>query len=92
MPRMRLDYWSCGTLAELHLLAPYVGRPHSLDAAVEAATEHKSRADRAGDSAAILSTRQQLERYTDWWLVKHGYFGGRRDLAEDARVVLAALS
>lgn len=86
------DYWCCGTLAELALIAPCVGRAQALDAAKTALTLLASRADAAGNGFAIESTRRQLRRYVQWWTNAHGYFPGRADLSSDAGELLTHLA
>lgn len=85
------DYWSLGTLAEAHLLAPLAARPHSLEAAVTAARGMASRARQANDTDAIESTRRQFGRYVTWWTTANGFFRGRPDLSADAAQILEVL-
>lgn len=90
-----LDYWSCGTLTELALLAPYAGRPRDVAAARAAAALLVERARVAGDQFAVASTRRQIDRYVRWWTTAHGFFpaggGPAGDLSSDAREVLHVL-
>jgi hypothetical protein len=85
------DYWSCGSLAELALIAPLAGRPRDLERAKAAASLLVERARRAREESAIASTRRQVDRYVGWWVKDHGFFPGARDLADDARTVLQVL-
>lgn len=87
-----LNYWSCGTLAELAFLAPFVGRPRNLDAAKASAALLVERARAAGEEFGVTSTRRQFERYVRWWTKANGYFAGGSDLVDDAREVVDILS
>ena len=78
------EYWAYGTLAELWLLAPLAGRPRDLERAKKALDRLKT----APDPEAVPATRDQLDRYVSWWTTGNGFFGGRADLAADARDLL----
>ncbi len=88
-------YWSCGTLAELMLLAPRAEQPRNLDEARAAAALLVERARTAGEEFAIESTHRQIDRYVRWWTTGHGFFpadgGSAGDLSGDAREVLRVL-
>lgn len=86
------DPWPCGSLAELYLLAPLAGVPEALGAARDTLAELVGRARRAGDTFPMEATQRQLQRYVDWWTRDEGYVGGRRDMADDARELLAWLA
>lgn len=93
------EYWACGTLAELWLLASMLGKPESLEMAKEELDRLRRRAEEAAaagdpDAAfAVPSTEDQLTRYTEWWTTACGFFGDRgEDLAEDAARLLEHLS
>jgi hypothetical protein len=92
------DYWSGGTLVELFLLCPLAGRAPDAERTREAVTSFLERVDAAhaaGDrnaQYAVPSTRRQLSRYVTWWTKDNGFFPGRvKDLAEDAKAILAML-
>jgi hypothetical protein len=82
------EYWSCGSRAELHLLAPYAGRDQQLGSVVDALHDLKARGGLY--PAAIESTVRQLARYLTWWTSGKGFFGGGRDLAADVAHVIDA--
>ncbi|MCP3963082.1 MAG: CHAT domain-containing protein [bacterium] len=96
------EFWAYGTLAELWLLAPFLedtgdhslcrGGPLNRDIAL---SQGKAAIDqlveRAQDPFAIPSTRDQIARYTNWWLKGHGFFGEADDLAADAQELLQHL-
>ena len=75
------DYWSCGTLLELQLLAPLAGQRRDAGKVEAAASLLVERARAVGDEFAIDTTRRQIERYTWWWTNDHGFFPGVKDLA-----------
>ena len=84
------EYWACGTMVELWLLAPILGQPRSLEQAQDALDLLKQNALKAGDLYAMRSTHDQLRRYIDWWTRDNGFFGDRDDdLAADAAQLLA---
>jgi hypothetical protein len=85
------DYWSCGTLAEAHLLAPIAGRPQQLDQARAEARRLVERAREAEKLDAIESTRRQFNRYVTWWTTANGFFGPGPDLSADAAQILEVL-
>ena len=78
-------FWPYGTLAELCLVATMIDREQALDQAKDA-IDHL--VERATDPFAIPSTRDQLLRYTNWWLNEHGFFGNRTDFASEAQELL----
>jgi hypothetical protein len=86
------DYWSCGTLAELALIAPRANQPRNLEMASKAAGALVSRARQAKDEFAIESTRRQMRRYVRWWTTGNGFFPGSEDLAQDATDLLRILT
>jgi hypothetical protein len=86
------DVWSCGTLAELALIAPYAGHTRDVEKAKEAAALLVGRARKAGEDYAIGSTRRQIERYVRWWTTGHGFFPGVNDLSADAGELLGILT
>ena len=92
------EYWAYGTLAELWLLAPFLEatevEPPGQDR--KETVSHAKAAvnqlvERAQDPFAIPSTRDQIARYTNWWLNEHGFFGEADDLAADAEELLQHL-
>jgi hypothetical protein len=87
------DCWSCGTLTELALLAPFAQRPRDLDAARQAAALLTTRAREADDEFPIASTRRQIERYVRWWTSPRGFFpDAHADLSADAAQLLHVLT
>jgi hypothetical protein len=86
----RKDFWSCGTLAEIWLLAPIAGQPRDLDAARDAITRLRERS--RGEDFPVASTRRQLNRYVTWWTNANGFFPGGEDLAKDAAQLVALLA
>lgn len=93
------DYWSCGTLIEVALLAPLASGETGEDRTAPAAREFVRRVTlrrERGDGAsvreahdAIESTRRQLRRYVAWWTTGNGFFPQRQDLARAASHALA---
>jgi hypothetical protein len=83
------EFWAYGTLAELWLLAPLVGKPRNLERAKKALDGLKTRA--GADPDAVGATCDQLSRYTSWWTKVNGYFGDGPDLATDAQALLSYL-
>lgn len=86
------DFWSCGTLTELALIAPRAGHPRQLEKAKEAAALLVARARQAGEEFPITSTRRQIERYLRWWTNDHGFFPAGADLSHDANELLQVLT
>lgn len=86
------EYEAHGTIAELWLLGPIIGRPRALGEAKAALACLVSQAERAGASCAIASARHQLERYASWWTKDNGFFGAGNDLAADAEALLNHLN
>jgi hypothetical protein len=86
------DYWSCGTLTELGLIAPVAGRARDLEKAKAAAALLVLRARAAQAEFPISSTRRQIERYVRWWTSGHGFFPAREDLSRDAAELLHVLA
>lgn len=85
------EFWACGTLAELCLLAPIADMEKCLGEAREALELMKKRVS-VTDRFPLESTRRQLLRYTNWWTKSNGFFEGRNnDLREDAKVLLRSL-
>ena len=94
-PGHERDYWSCGTLAEAWLLAPFAGLQKNLGesrAAAELLVDRARMATTAHGQFAIDSTRRQLRRYVTWWTNAHGFFPGREDLSKDAQEIVAVLN
>ena len=86
------EYWACGTLAELCLLAPIAGSEKCLDEATRALKLMTKRVPE-NDHFPLESTRRQLRRYTTWWTKPNGFFKDRdHDLKKDAEVLLRALA
>jgi hypothetical protein len=86
------EYWAYGTIAELWLLAPILGKQQGLEPAMKALGRLRKRAKEAGDDYAAVSTRDQLNRYVSWWTTDRGFFGDRGDLAEGAKELLQHLT
>ena len=87
------EFWACGTLAELYLLAPLAGLDEQLDKA-KAALECLLQRVREQEEGPfpIASTRRQLRRYTTWWTKANGFFESREgDLLGDASELLRLL-
>ena len=59
--------WAWGSLFELHLLGPLVGRPAALDDAKKCLDALVAASQALGKPSAIASTRNQLARYKSWW-------------------------
>ncbi len=86
------EFWACGTIAELCLLAPLAGKSSKLDEGIRTLELMKKRVP-PGDRFPIDSTRRQLRRYTTWWTKANGFFSDREaDLAEDAERLLNTFS
>ena len=86
------EYWACGTIAELWLLAPIIGKMQDLDAAKKSLDQLRQRAEEAKNDYAVLSTRDQLNRYVTWWTKDRGFFGDGGDLADVANELLQHLT
>ncbi len=86
------EFWACGTIAELCLLAPLAGEESQLEEGIEVLELMKKRVP-PGVRFPIESTRRQLRRYTTWWTRANGFFSDREeDLREDAGRLLSVLS
>jgi hypothetical protein len=86
------DFWSLGTLAEIHLLAPLGTDQSETHLAHDAIRELVKRA-LPGHADAIESTRRQLRRYVDWWTKENGYFEHRdADLSAPAQDLIDTLN
>ncbi|HET6482301.1 MAG TPA: CHAT domain-containing protein [Actinoplanes sp.] len=89
------DAWAPGSLAELHLLAPFAGLPRAVDEAEGQLAElvRRTREQWPGDDQfPVDSTIRQLGRYVRWWTRAHGYFPGEHgDLTADAARLLERL-
>lgn len=85
------EYWALGTIAEVHLLAPFAGRPRDLEPARKALRLFKERAPR-DDDFPMRSTRRQIARYVKWWTKESGFFPGDGDVREDAEELLELLN
>ncbi|MEW8508463.1 MAG: CHAT domain-containing protein [Candidatus Thiodiazotropha sp.] len=59
--------WAWGSILELYLIAPLVGRERALKQAKHAARTLVKAAHRRNDPYPIVSTLAQLSRYRDWW-------------------------
>ncbi|MBP1647707.1 MAG: hypothetical protein H6Q30_1152 [Bacteroidetes bacterium] len=79
------EFWACGSLAELHLLAPYAGEQKQLAEAVEALLDLRAR---VREPFPLESTARQLDRYAWWWTASNGFFPGAPDLAVDVKKVI----
>lgn len=90
--RSEKEIWALGTLAEVHLLAPFAGRARDLGPARDALALLKARALAAADEFPIASTRRQLARYVEWWTKANDFFPGDHDVREDADELLERLN
>lgn len=85
------DFWSLGTLAEIHLLA-LVDDDRSEILLARQAIQELTRRQFPGHADAVDSTRRQLQRYVDWWTKDNGYFEHRdADLSAPAQDLIATL-
>ncbi len=85
------EFWACGTVAELCLLAPLAGKGSKIEEGIETLELMKKRVP-PDDPFPIEATRRQLRRYTKWWTRANGFFKDRdSDLKEDAETLLRVL-
>jgi len=84
-------FWALGTLAELHLLAPFADRPRDLAPARGALALFKSEV-LPHDDHPLATTRRQLARYVKWWTKANDFFPGDHDVREDADELLKLLN
>jgi len=88
------EYWACGSLAELYLLAPAAGLADGTDKAVELLEEMKTRVRNSGDTDRfpLESTERQFRRYIHWWTNQNGFFPGRADFSLAAKGLVGVLT
>jgi hypothetical protein len=79
------EFWACGSLAELCLLAPLAGMPDASAKAAEFLKEMKNRVEVSNNPYALETTERQFRRYVSWWTNQNGFFPGMQDLADKAK-------
>ena len=87
------EYWALGSIVELWMLGPCVGRPSGAQQATTALTEMKRRVHEfCADMFPMESMLRQLRRYTEWWTAANGFFGNRGvDLAAEAERLMRVI-
>jgi hypothetical protein len=81
------EYWALGSIVELWMLGPCVGRSSGAQQATAALTEMRRRVHEfSADTFPMESMLRQLRRYTEWWTTAYGFFGNQGvDLAKEAQ-------